>query len=313
MRPITSTQSVLKNPLNELLGTESNVRLLRILCIDVEGSLSAPDIAERAGLSITGARKALSRLVSSGFVELVGGGRKQQYAFDSSRPLMKATMNLFLAEQQRYEEMIRSLRQVAQQIVPAPRSVWVHSFPLQLGDPLEINILGDSKLISTITSYARQEFAQIEQQFDITIEISGYTRADLPEVDVEKIALLAGAPPVSNATYTSGWEIKSHKDIDKRSEIWMGELISLIEEDPSIIRRARTYLEGLLTTNQGTADSDLKEWQKILESYPRHRLLRFLASSSPRACRLRQSNPFMAVLSPKDKTVLQHSRESINA
>ncbi len=230
MRPITSTQSVLQNPLNELLGTEANVRLLRVLSIEVEGPLSAPDIAERAGLSIAGARKALSRLVSSGFVELVGGGRKQQYAFDSSRSLMKATMNLFLAEQQRYEGLIRSLRQVAQQLVPAPRSVWVHSFPLHLGDPLEISVLGDSGRISIIKSNARQEFAQIEQQVDITIEISGYTRADLPDVDIEKITLLAGTPPVMTTSNASYWNPKSHLDLDQRSETSMSALISLLKE-----------------------------------------------------------------------------------
>ena len=313
MRPISFTQSVLRNPLNELLGTEANVRLLRVLADEVDGPLTAPDIAERAGLSMMGARNALVRLVDSGFVELVGGGRKQQYTLNGSGPLMKVTLDLFRAERQRYEELIGSLRQEAQQLFPAPRSVWIHSFPIQLGDPLEIGVLGESSHVSTITSDARQRFAQIEQKFDITIEISGYTRADLPDLVFEKIILLAGSPPVAPAANPSGWKPESHRDLDNRSSNWTRALISLLEDDPSLIRRARAYLDGLLKQNQGTANHDLTEWRKIIELYPRRRLIRFLGSSTPRAFRLRQSNPFMAVLDHRERSFLHRQQKENKA
>lgn len=307
MRPISSAQSILRNPLNELLGTEANVRLLRVLTDEVDGSLAASDIADRAELSMTGARKALMRLVDSGFVELVGGGRKQQYALNGSDQLMKEAANLFRAERKRYEELINTLRQEAQQLSPMPRSVWIHSFPLQLGDPLEIGVLSDSALISTTTQNARHRFAEIEKKFDVTIEISGFTRADVPDLVFESIPLLAGTPPVTLPATPSGWRPASHQDLDHRSLDWSRALISMIEEDPSLIRRARTHLDLLLNQDQGTANRDLNEWRKILELYPRRRLLRFMESSTPRACRLRQSNPFLAVLTRDEKLRLQNT------
>jgi Fic family protein len=79
MRPIVSDQNFLRNPLNELLGTEAQVRLLRVLANEVDGPLTAPNAAELAGLTIPGTHKALKRLLRSGFVVRVGGGRKHQY------------------------------------------------------------------------------------------------------------------------------------------------------------------------------------------------------------------------------------------
>ena len=309
MRPISSIQSVLRNPLNELMGTEANVRLLRVLADEVEGSLTPSGIAERAGLSVMGARKALQRLVDSGFVELVGGGRRQQYALRRSGSLMKLVISLFHAERQRYEELIGTLQQEAQQLSPPPRSVWIHNLPLQLGDPLEIRVLGDSAHISATASDARQRFTRIEKKFDITIEISGYTRADLPDLDFENITLLAGVPPVTPSAKTPPWRPQSHRDLDERASDWSKALVSLIKNDPSLVRRARAYLDRLLKHDQGTANHDLNEWRKIMELYPRHRLLRFLESSTPRACRLRQSSPFLAVLSSEERARLQDSQK----
>ena len=60
MRPIVSDQNSLRNPLNELLGTEARVRLLRVLATEVDGPLAVPDAAERAGLTIPGTHKALN-------------------------------------------------------------------------------------------------------------------------------------------------------------------------------------------------------------------------------------------------------------
>ena len=312
MRPISTAQSVLRNPLNELMGTEANVRLLRVLADEVEGSLTPSDIAERAGLSVMGARKALQRLVDSGFVELVSGGRRQQYALRRSEPLMKLVISLFHAERQRYEELIGTLREESQHLSPPPRSAWIHSLPLQLGEPLEVSVLGDSAHLSATTSDARQRFAQIEKKFDITIEVSGYTRADLPGLDCDSITLLAGVPPVTPSAKTPPWRPQSHRDLDERASDWSKALVSLIKDDSSLVRRARTYLDRLLKQNQGTANRDLNEWRNIMEQYPRHRLLRFLESSTPRACRLRQSSPFLAVLSSEEKARLQDSQKRKN-
>ena len=95
MRPIVSDQNSLRNPLNELLGMKAHVRLLRVLASEVDGPLTASNAAELSGLTIPGAHKALNRLLKSGIVVRVGGGRKHQYELRRSDALVKALLKLF--------------------------------------------------------------------------------------------------------------------------------------------------------------------------------------------------------------------------
>ena len=137
MRPIATEQNPLRNPLNRLLATEAQVRLLRVLC-QVNGSLSVADAADRTGLTQVGARKALRRMVATGFVVRVGAGRDQQFRLRRKDPLTMALDALFKAEQSRYEGLLRALRQAFEESSSPPRSAWIREFPRELGEPLEI-------------------------------------------------------------------------------------------------------------------------------------------------------------------------------
>ena len=110
MRPIVSEQDPLRYPLNELLGIQANVRLLRVMANEVDGPLTTSDVAKRAGLTVPGAQKALGRLFRAGFISRVGGGRKHQYEICSSDRLMQATLKLFQAEKGRYEQLISTIK-----------------------------------------------------------------------------------------------------------------------------------------------------------------------------------------------------------
>ena len=46
MRPVVSQQDPLRYPLNALFGTQAHVRLLRVMANEVEGPLTASDVAE---------------------------------------------------------------------------------------------------------------------------------------------------------------------------------------------------------------------------------------------------------------------------
>ena len=123
MRPIVSEQNPLCYPLNDLLSTEAHVRLLRVLAKDVDGPLSVSDAAERAGLTARGAQKALKRLVQSGFVLLVGGGRKHQFELRRTDKLMQAVLKIFHAEANRYEAFLNAIKKKIEIHGPPPRSV----------------------------------------------------------------------------------------------------------------------------------------------------------------------------------------------
>ena len=81
-------------------------------------------------------------------------------------------------------------------------------------------------------------------------------------------------------------------------------LAGAIEKDASLISRAREHIDQMLKTDRGLATGDIKEWKNILNTYSVPRLTNFITSSSERAARLRQSNPFFAILTPDEKAVI---------
>lgn len=80
-----------------------------------------------------------------------------------------------------------------------------------------------------------------------------------------------------------------------------GALVSLLEEDLSLIRRARENVQRKLEDQESGNGHDLWEWRKVLDTYPLPRLLHFLESDSPRALRLRKSSPFPDVMSEDER------------
>lgn len=81
-------------------------------------------------------------------------------------------------------------------------------------------------------------------------------------------------------------------------------LAEAIENDTSLVRRAKEHVQRMLKKNHGSAMKDIKEWRDILESYSIRRLSRFLTSTSERANRLRQSSPFFAILNTDERNQL---------
>ena len=87
------------------------------------------------------------------------------------------------------------------------------------------------------------------------------------------------------------------------------QLAEAIEQDTSLVRRAIEHADRLLKADQGTANRDIREWSDILKMYSIQRLSRFLTSSSERANRLRQSNPFFAILNTDELARLINNLE----
>lgn len=298
MRPIATEQSSLRYPLNDLLGTPANVRLLRVLADEVVGPISAAEAAERTGLTETGARRALGRLAKTGFVLRVGGGRSQQFALKQDDSLNESLAGLFRTERTRYEELIEAIRKTLNGL-PEIRVAWLAALPRKLGEPLEIGLVAHSESLAWLNTEVRRRITDIEQRFDVTIEVRGFTRADAPPVSWEEVKLLAGVPPVRRTRVQT--PLVDHAARDQRALRLSEAIVELLENDPSIVRRAARHLERLIKDEPGAAAEDLREWRAILETYSPERLNRFLVSTSPRANRLRQSSPFFAVLTADER------------
>ena len=305
MRPIVSDQNSLRNPLNELLGTQARVRLLRVLANEVDGSLTAPNAAEHAGLTIPGAHKALKRLVQSGFVVRVGGGRKHQYELCRSDKLVSAIAELFQSEKKRYEDLLSAIKDKLAKLVPYARAAWIQDFPNEFGDPMILGVLHETKHLSGYIQRLQKQLYQVQRDFDLTIEVNGYTKADLPDSEADKVTPLYGVLPFpdeySREMYTTPL---THEQKDQQMLELSRKLAKAIDLDTSLVRRAKEHVQRMLKSDHGSATKDIEEWHDILESYSIRRLSQFLISTSQRANRLRQSNPFFAILTIEERSRL---------
>jgi hypothetical protein len=101
-------------------------------------------------------------------------------------------------------------------------------------------------------------------------------------------------------------------ELDPVSSEFQLALVSMLEEDLSLIRRAMEKVSEKLEHRHPGNGHDDWEWRKILDTYPLPRLLSFLGSDSPRATRLRKSSPFPEVMSEQEKERLGRLVERVH-
>jgi hypothetical protein len=279
---------------------------------EVEGPLTAADVAKRAGLTVPGAQKAIGKLLRSGFVSRVGGGRKHQYEIRRSDRLMQIITELFQAEKNRYERLLATIKNEIDKMVPPPRAVWVQSAPREIDDPLILGLFHEASHLSKCIRQLRSGLHPIENDFDLTIEVQGYTKAEFPDLELGGVNVLYGVmPKISNSSRLQQKKSTlTHQEKDLQLNALSQKLAALLEKDASLVRRAKDHIDRLLKENQGTAAKDLLEWRSILDTYSIRRLVQFIISSSERAHRLRQSNPFFAVLSEVERKQLNEYLET---
>ena len=96
MRPPAQQQDPLRAPLNEILGSEGAVRVLRVLS-DAKEPIARSRVAQRALLNPSGVHRILDRLADTGLVEIFGSGRNVAVQLRQQHPLSKPLQALFLA------------------------------------------------------------------------------------------------------------------------------------------------------------------------------------------------------------------------
>jgi len=313
MRPIAFKQDPLRYPLNELFGTQAHVRLLRVMANEVDGPLTASDVAKRAGLTVPGAQKALARLLRSGFISRVGGGRKHQYEIRRSDRLMQITLKLFQAEKDRYEQLIITIKKEIKNLTPPPHAAWIKTLPQEIGEPLPLGLLHETRHLTDCMRQLRTKLNQVENDFDLTIELEGYTKADISDLKFDDVIALFGVlPSLDGPARQPTKKPLTHMEKDRRLHMLSHKLAQAIEQDASLIRRAKEHIDRLLNEDQGAATRDLREWRDILDMYSMQRLSRFFTSTSERANRLRQSNPLFAILTIDERAQLVNDLEDKN-
>jgi hypothetical protein len=120
-----TAQSALRYPLSMILGSEANVRLIRVLALH-GGQLSAPALVFRTGLAKATVWSALSTLEAMKIVEVAGTGRARLYCLRGANPLAGTLEGLFWDEEARFSKISDTIKSAAAQAQPGVLAVWLY-------------------------------------------------------------------------------------------------------------------------------------------------------------------------------------------
>jgi hypothetical protein len=319
MRPTSRRESTLRSPLNDILGTEANVRLLRVLSRTTL-PMSATEIARQAAITLSGVGRALGTLEQTGIIEFVGVGRRRPVQLRRAHPLAPVLEELFAAEARRVTTIFARIRAAAETLTPTLRSVWVEG-PVARGtdradDPVVVGVLAGAKELDATVEALVVALTPLEIEEDITIEVRGRTAADLAVAvgserqELDAAVLLLGPPPLALVGTERAREAAnrgraatpvSHAVLDERARVLGAAVAAKLGHDPSLVERARSYIAQRLLKASPGERRELQEWDRILRTMSLPRLRRFLVEPSERATRLRQSLPFVGVLTPAER------------
>jgi DNA-binding transcriptional ArsR family regulator len=329
MRPAAHRQSALRAPLNDVLATEGSVRVLRELSQSVH-HLAAGALTERVRLDRTAVRRALLPLIDAGLVEAHGADRAPSYRLRDAHPLAPAIRALFGAEQARVDDLIRGLREAITTLAPPPMAAWVEGPFVDAtdkpGEPMTLVIVDAGRTLTERRDQLQATLVPVEQAADVTIEVQGMTPADLASLstdafaaryghagrhasaDAPRVLLLVGLPPQAllprGAATSPRPAIRSHADHDARARALGAAIAERLKRDPTLVSRAADYVSQRLLTASSREHHALTEWAIVLETMSPARLRNFLCDPGPRATRLRQSLPFVGVLSVEERAAL---------
>ncbi len=325
MRPTSRRESTLRSPLNDILGTEANVRLLRVLSRTTL-PMSATEIASQAAITLSGVGRALGALEQTGIIEFVGVGRRRPIQLRRAHPLAPVLDALFAAEARRVDTIFARIRAAAEAIMPAPRSVWVEGPVARgsdgAGDPVVVGVLAGVKELDATVDALVAALTPLEIEEDVSIEVRGRTTADLAITtererrELDAVLLLLGPPPLALVSSERARELVgrrrgarpvSHATLDERARSLGAAVAAKLSHDPSLVERARAYIAHRLLQASPGERRELQEWDRILRTMSLPRLRRFLVEPSERATRLRQTLPFVGVLTPAEREAAMES------
>jgi hypothetical protein len=276
-------------------------------------------VADAARLERTSVRRALGVLIDTGMAEVQGQAKAPHYALRRSHPLAPAITELFQAERQRAQAVFDGIREIAGHVSPQPVAVWLEGAAAtetdEPGEPLVVRVVSSSGSLREAMDRLRESLAPLEQEFDVTIEVIGATPADLKSHSEEALGWgarlrsarsLAGLPPTAylpNDQRRSS-RVRAHADLDERGLAIAREIANRLRHDPSLVFRALDFVEHRLSNASPQERHDLEEWRRFLRTASPMRLRRFLVDRGERATRLRQTLPFLGVLSAEERETL---------
>lgn len=237
MRSPSHSHSALRAPLSDILGTEVNVRIVRLLARTTV-PMSKAAVARHTSLNASGVGRAITALVDLGIAESLGAGSRLLYRLRKEHPLAAPLVDVFAAERARFESIIDGLGAVVTALVPPPRAAWIQG-PVatrsdEPGDPVVVGILASAKCVDETVDQLRAGVSELEQALDVTVAVYGLTSADMTALpksrraDLEDTMPLLGPPPLELLTVSkspgTGAPARSHGATDASAALDFAQL-----------------------------------------------------------------------------------------
>jgi hypothetical protein len=266
-------------------------------------------------LNPTGVRNSIRDLMDTGILAAVGGGSRSLVRLRADHPLALPLRRLFAAEAGRLESFRTAIEKIARELRPIPRSIWMQG-PVanstdRPDDPLTVGILASDSDLEPAIENMREQLTELEKQQDVTLELRGFSTADLATLSAHEQNEIARAIPlwgpdpsafIRNLTPGTGHEgKKDHALLDARGLALANRIVEKLRENPSLIERARKRVAARMKTASPAERKELKEWDRVLRSRSLTRLRRLLTDPGERGTRLRQTMPFLDALTPEDR------------
>lgn len=307
LRPPKRQQDPLRTPLNEILGSEGAVRVLRVLA-EARQPMGRTRVARRALLNASGVRRTLDGLAEAGIVEIIGSGRNRSVRLRQRHPLAGPLRSLFQAEQKSFERIVDAAREaLAEEELPVT-AVWIESPSVRSPGIVDIGVLAVPSVLETAVASVDRYFQMLEEEQALHFVVHGYTDADRSAPGdqrerLERITLLYGWVPFEWRAEEGG-PIATHRQADQVA-LRVAEAISeMLPTDPSLVDRALEWIDGRLATASEREAHELREWRRILSRLSVPQIQAFLTEESEHADRARQSLPFVGALSRTERAEL---------
>jgi len=311
MRPIGTTQSAIRMPLNRILGTEANVRILRLLSATTS-AMGQAELARQTGLNPSGVGRALAGLEELGVVEFAGGGAGKAPILRRRGRLAEILQSLFASERARFDEVTRRLATICSQMPDPPLSAWIEG-PVATGtdsvdDPVVFGLMVPVKSVEKALDALTPVVDALSEDLDMAIEVRAVTRADLEALgkqaipSLQQVVSVFGPPPtLLLGRWTPVPPKKRHADLDADALARAEGVAELLKKDRTLVDRAQEYLERRMAGASPAERRDLAEWVRLLQVTSPVRIRRALVADTERGARLRQSMPFLEVLTPRER------------
>lgn len=305
MRPPAQGQNPLRTPLNQIFRSEGNVRVLRVLAFSEE-PIARTTVARRAELNPSGVRRTLDRLGELGVVEAIGSGRNQSVRIREKHPLSEAIRSLFRTERKTYDRFREAVRDAVDRPDFPARAVWLESPEARPPGTVHLGMLVSPDGVGEATNALQSALEEAEQELATHFVVHAYTEADRlaltedEEERLESVTLLFGWLPQEWRAQAGG-PVASHQLLDERARRLAEEIADLLPNDPSLLDRAADWIDDRLEEVSPQEAKDLREWRRILGELSIQQIQALLREESERANRLRQSLPFVGILSAETR------------